>query len=209
MRHRADPRFVAAVLVLVLTGCAETYKLRPSRADERAILAAAVQPLLGHIVSSSSLRSCTFAMSLNDVAARQVEVAPSTGSDSCLDFFVTSGALSLPRPELRALLAHGLAHVQLGHQTTAGRRVSGRLGYGGGMGGNLQRLYTPDEEAQADRYAASLLNTVSLDPSGCQALGAVLERAVAEKDRWKDWREQHPVAPARAAAARRACGSPR
>jgi hypothetical protein len=135
----------------------------------------------------------------------------SNSPEYCLQFVVTPGALGLPRPEVRALVAHGLAHVELGHRTTTGRRIPTRLGRYGAMPGEQQRLYTVEEEAAADRYAARLLNSVSLEPGGadCLALGAALERAAVERERWSEWTEMHPIGPTRAATARGYCRTER
>jgi hypothetical protein len=195
------------VMVAVLAGCAETYRIRPMAPDERAVLGAASGPLLTELKYPGT---CTLAVSLNDVPARQLDVMPSSTPQSCLDVSVTSGALKLPRAEVRALVAHGLAHVQLGHARTT-RRSATRLGQAGAPAGSELRKHTPEEEAAADRFAARLLNSVSLDPGGpdCLALSTVLERAVVDKDGWREWTEMHPTAPTRVEAARRACAAER
>jgi len=107
---------------------------------------------------------------------------------------------------MRALVAHGLGHLHLDHTTTTGRRVSTRTGRGTESVSEQARLYTPEEETAADRYAANLLTAVTPGPlgEGCLALGAVLERAVAEAAVGRVDRAA-PADPARAAAARGFC----
>jgi len=152
-------------------------------------------------------RQPAYGVSFNDVEGRELEVVRSNSTEVCLSFYLTNGALSLPPAGLRALIAHGLGHLHLDHTTTTGRRVSTRTGRGTQSVSEQARLYTPEEETAADRYAANLLAAVTPGPQGegCLALGAVLERAVAEGSRWEVWTEQHPLTPARAAAARGFC----
>ena len=83
--------------------------------------------------------------------------------------FLTTGALTLPRAELRAVFAHSLAHLQLGHSAMTGRRVSTRTGRGSSATFDQRHLYTAEEETEADRYAARLLNTVAPGGPGCPA----------------------------------------
>ncbi|HEY2992072.1 MAG TPA: hypothetical protein VGM22_04615 [Methylomirabilota bacterium] len=61
---------------------------------------------------------------------RQLGYLRSKSPEACLTFYLTAGALSLPREELRALVAHSLGHLHLDHERTTGRRVSTRVGGG-------------------------------------------------------------------------------
>ena len=206
MGHRSCRPLLAAVLVLIVTGCAETYKIRPIQLDESAALTIAADPLLKQVGLIGPRRSCTMAVTLNDVQARVLEVLPGSGSEYCLGFYVSSGALALPPAELRGLIAHGLAHLVLGHpRTSAATSGSSRARARGYVQG---RPHPPEEEADADREAARLLATAA-GSSACVGLGEVLERVGAERERWSEWTEQHPVAPSRAATARRLCAGPR
>lgn len=187
--------------VLLLAACAETYRLRPAGPDERAKLGAAADPLLRHLGLLDRSQGCQFAVTLNDVESRSVEVVGRVPG-YCLGFAVTRGALALPDDELRALVAHGLAHVQLGHDT--------RTRIGGGArararGFSQGRPYSDLEEADADREAARLLTAVAPAGSSCRALGEMLHRIAAEGDRWSEWTVQHPVRSGRADAARALC----
>ena len=85
---------------------------------------------------------------------RSISISRPTTADTCLLFYMTTGALGLPREELRALIAHSLGHLHLDHATTTGRRVSTRMGGGFSTTGAQARLYTAEEETAADRYAA-------------------------------------------------------
>jgi len=201
-------RLLAVLLpAVVLAACAETYKIRPIRLDESAILSDAFTPLLSHLGYLRRPQRCTFGVTLNDVQSRQLEVLPPLGPEHCLGFAVSSGALTLPREELRALLAHGIAHLSLGHQSATrigatGSRARAR-GYGQG------RAYSAEEEREADREGAALLVAAVPGRTACLALGQVLDRIATETGRWSEWTEQHPLAPARAAAARTFCGGGR
>src|SRR5205814_1866103 len=159
-------RLTVVGMVLVLAACGQAYKLRPLNPDETNGLAAAANPLLRQLGYIRAQSSCQFGTSLNDVPNRQLEVSRPTTADTCLLFYMTTGALGLPREELRALIAHSLGHLHLDHATTTGRRVSTRMGGGFSTTGAQARLYTAEEETAADRYAAGLLRTASPGPSG-------------------------------------------
>ena len=191
----------------ILAACAETYKLRPIRPEERVVLGQALMPLLSHLDLLPRSQRCTFGVSLNDVPSRRLEVLPPRESEQCLRFSMTSGVLTLPPEELRALLAHGMAHLYLGHQSvarigTTGSRARAR-GYEQG------RTYSPEEEREADREAAKLLAAAVPGQTACLALGQVLERAESEAGRWGEWTEQHPLTRGRAGAARELCAAAR
>ena len=200
-------RLAVVGMVLALAACGQAYKLRPLSPDESNVLGAAANPLLRQLGYLRSQSPCRFGTSFNDVQGRQLEVLRSKSPEACLTFYLTAGALSLPREELRALVAHSLGHLHLDHERTTGRRVSTRAGRGLAFEGVQARIYTPEEESAADRYAAGLLRTASPGPSGegCPALAVVLERAGREGDRWQASTEQHPLDPARPAAARAFC----
>jgi len=201
MTHRGGGLLLLAVVLAACGG----YKIRPIQLDESAALTIAVDPLLKQVGLTGPRQSCTMAVTLNDVPARVLEVLPGS-SEYCLGFYVSSGALTLPPAELRGLIAHGLAHLVLGHpRTSAATSGSSRARARGYVQG---RPHPPEEEADADREAARLLATAA-GSSACVGLGEVLERVGAERERWSEWTEQHPVAPSRAATARRLCAGPR
>jgi hypothetical protein len=203
------PALVLALAVLVLGGCAERYHFRPLRPDEAAILIAASSGLLPQVGYLGAGPSCQIGAAINEVPARDVEVLPATSPDDCVLIYATTGALDLPQRELRALVAHGLAHLALGHARTTGRRVSTSGRRATATGDPQQRIYSTQEETEADRYAARLLNVTAPGGAGCPALGEVLDRVSAEGSRWSEWTVQHPHTAARAAAALRLCASER
>jgi hypothetical protein len=199
---------VALLAGLALAGCGEAYHLRPPLPDESATLRAASAALLVHVGYIRPQSACKIALVVNDVDGRDLEAHPSSSPQVCLVLFATRGVLDVTQPELQALVAHGVAHLQLGHATTAGRRATTGIGHVGAMSAEQRRLYTEEEETEADRYAARLLNTM---PRGgdCPALGAVLERIAGEGARWSEWVGQHPSAAGRAATARGFCETAR
>ena len=200
MTHRRGrrPRLAAWLLAaMALAGCGGEYRIRPIQLEESAALTVAADPLLQQV----GLARCTKAVTLNDVPARQLEVLPPF-DDFCLGFAVSSAAIALPPAELRALIAHGLAHLELGHATrlaaSSGTSRSRARGY------TQARTHPDDEEAAADRRAAEWLRAAGGSPA-CAGLADVLARAAAEGERWSDWTAQHPLTPARANAARGLC----
>ena len=205
MSHRRAVCLLAVLLAACggwLAACGGGYKIRPITLEESAALQIAADPLVRQV----GLGRCTMAVTLNDVPSRTLEVLPSPSPEFCLGFTVTSSTLSLPLDELRALVAHGISHLQLEHART----VSSPSGSSRALarGYTQARSFTAQEETSADQQAARLLTTAA-GGEACAGLAKVLERAVAEGERWSDWTEQHPLTPARAAAARGLCTGPR
>ena len=195
MSHQRAAWFLTAA---ILAACGGGYKIRPITLEESATLQIAADPL----VRQAGLRNCPMAVTLNDVQTRTLEVLPGPTAEFCLGFTVTSATLDLPPEELRALIAHGLAHLQLEHSAlTSASSGSSRAR---ARGYTQARTFSTEEEASADRQAARLL-IAAAGTSGCTALARVLERAAAERERWSDWTDQHPVTPARSDTARRFC----
>ena len=196
-------RLALLIAMLVLTACGEAYKVRPMRPEESAALSDAVTPLASHLGYLRGPQRCTFGVSLNDVPSRRLEVLPPRVAQECLGVSVTSGTLALPREELRALLAHGIAHLSLGHQSAM--RVGAEGTRARARGFEQGRTYSTNEEREADREAAKLLTAAVPGRAACLALGQVLSRAETEAGRWSEWTEQHPLPRGRAAAARELC----
>jgi hypothetical protein len=114
MTHRRAVWLLAVLITACggwLTACGGGYKIRPITLEESAALQIAADPLIRQV----GLVRCTMAVTLNDVPARTLEVLPGPTGDFCLGYTVTSSTLTLPPEELRALVAHGLAHLQLEH----------------------------------------------------------------------------------------------
>jgi len=209
MRNVMRPALLLALAALVLGGCAERYHFRPLRDDEAAVLVAASSGLLPPVDYLGAGPSCQIGAAINEVPVRDVEMLPATSPADCVLIYATTGALDLPQRELRALMAHGLAHLALGHARTTGRRVSFSGRRATAEGDPQQRIYSVQEETEADRYAARLLNAAGLGGAGCLALGEVLDRVRAEGGRWSAWTEQHPLGETRAASARTFCATAR
>jgi len=209
MRNVMRPALLLALAALVLGGCAERYHFRPLRDDEAAVLVAASSGLLPPVDYLGAGPSCQIGAAINEVPVRDAEMLPATSPADCVLIYATTGALDLPQRELRALMAHGLAHLALGHARTTGRRVSFSGRRATAEGDPQQRIYSVQEETEADRYAARLLNAAGLGGAGCLALGEVLDRVRAEGGRWSAWTEQHPLGETRAASARTFCATAR
>jgi Zn-dependent protease with chaperone function len=202
MSHRRGPRLLTVLLAVCATAACGGQNIRPISLDESARLQIAAEPLTRQV----GVARCTMAVTLNDVPGRALEVLPGPTPEFCLGFKVTSSTLRLPPDELQALVAHGIAHLLLEHsRTSSGPSGSSRAlarGY------TQSRNFTAQEETSADQHAARLL-TAAAGREGCAGLARVLDRAVAESGRWNDWTDQHPLTPARAAAARGLCAERR
>jgi Zn-dependent protease with chaperone function len=204
LRLRPTALLALAVAVVLLAGCVERYKIRPIRPEEATLLSAASGGLLARVHYLGGRPDCHIGVAVDEANRRDLEVLPPTVEEDCMLVYATAPTLQLPPTELRALIAHGVAHLALGHERTTGRRLtaSGRSATAE-KGVPQDRIYSPAEEAEADRYAVRLL------ADGCPGLAIVLDRVRTEADRWTRWTEQHPLTPTRVAAARGFCASQR
>jgi Peptidase family M48 len=119
---------------------------------------------------------------------------------------VTAGALTLPRAELRAVVAHDLGHVYLGHIDSAHTAqlwhnaavlfVAGLVPFLVMHAGTypFMTAFSQSEEAAADRFAVDLLLR---SRSSCDALAAAFERFRQAQDHSSsprfEWRASHPA----------------
>jgi len=193
-----------ALAAVLLPGCAERYKMRPIRREEATILSAASSGLLPRVNYLGGRPDCHIGVAVDEANRRDLEVLPPTVAEDCMLVYATPPVLQLPQGELRALIAHGVAHLALGHQRTTGRRITATGRWATAEKGvPQQRTYSPAEETEADRYAARLL------ADACPGLSVLLERVRTEADRWTEWTAQHPLTATRPAAARGFCESQR
>lgn len=216
-RHRGwttrRARIVAAVLLTVATttGCAEVHRLRAIQTNEWDAVSSAIGPLmlrLGYFGNPKP--KCSISTTVNDVRANFLMLVPGT-AEECLRLHVTTGAITaLPARELRAILAHELAHVHLGHQPTWHTRADIAVGTELGLRWGMRfsrATFNADQEAAADRFAGLLLMTVGDLPitNDCQALSELLARVAEDPDGWRKWTDRHPVGNGRGEHARRVC----
>jgi hypothetical protein len=192
---------------MTLTACASSDRLRTPTAGEMGAVDLATRGLLAELGYFGSATRCRVGLAVNDVAERSLEVAAPVSPEHCVIVYATAGVLELSPTELRALFAHGLAHVRL-PQARSGRRVTTSTGRGGAMRFTLPRSHTDDEEAAADREAVQLLERVAPGGAGCRTLADVLDRVRAEGSRWSAWTDQHAMTAGRPAAVRSLCAPP-
>jgi len=189
---------------VTFAACATSDRLRAPTAGEMGAVDLATRGLLAELGYFGSVTRCRVGLAVNDVAERSIEVAAPVSPEHCVIIYATTGVLELSPTDLRALFAHGLAHLRL-PQATPGRRVTTSTGRGGAVRFTLPRSYTDDEEAAADREAVGLLERVAPGGAGCRTLADVLDRVSSEGARWSAWTDQHAMTAGRPTALRALC----
>ena len=177
------------VVVMLLTGCAETLVTRPPTPWEADWMRAGLAPLvraLGRIAPGRAPADGCLVFGVVD-SPNVAGYAASRDRPGCGNLEVTTGTITtLGLAEFRAILAHELAHVALGH---AGEWKTG------------QRAQA--EEAEADALGARLLLS-AWGREACLAMARLYERHAALAPGWRS--PVHPPLLERAQIARAACG---
>jgi Zn-dependent protease with chaperone function len=202
------------LLAMALAGCATTARmsLRASTPPEAERTMEALGPLLiglRYPLTASSppvlADGCRIGLVVVPSASVNAGARPGTSSP-CVRFtlFLTEGALTqLPVSQLRAVLAHELGHVHLGHfQQRQARQAAG----GPANWWLFRRAYDRDEEDAADRFAVRLL--LGLEdryPGSCIALALILEALADARGGRAEWLSTHPVPGRRAQRTQAAC----
>jgi Zn-dependent protease with chaperone function len=194
----ARPRPVAFVAGLVLiaglaAACATTTASRPtqrardSTEAEARLVSAALSPLLAVLDDATVFRpGCKIPLGIWPTPRINASVARSTSGD-CPSFalVVTEGALTrLPVPMLRAILAHEIGHVALGHSGSKSQA----------------------KETEADEFAVKLLKRLDgRYPEACVQLVYVFSVLAESPSLASAWLSDHPSPDRRAEAALAGC----
>jgi Zn-dependent protease with chaperone function len=202
-------RAVALLLTLgILVGCAtprRRFPTRPPSDSEMRLLTEAVRPLLYELDYRPPRTADDCRVALVILVSQTINAGAGPGKTTpCLYFTlgVTEPALRrLSVPMLRAMLAHELGHVQLGHFEA--RKAEG------GPAIVLRRLTYAFDRAQeddADRFAIQLLRKLEVThPGACLALVHVLALLAEQPQGQAAWLSSHPSPERRAERARSGC----
>ena len=205
MHRRMRRRAVCVVALVLLSACAPARRY-PSRAPTEAeirVLDQAVKPLVEELdpATRAAIRNCPIGLVIIPLPA--INAATWLGdAGRCPPFTlgVTEGMLRRLSPDvLRAVLAHELGHVQLGH-LEARRQRGAKPAIFRPLTAALDRRV----EAEADRFAVDLLRRLEPHhPSACialvDALSLMAEQPVG------GWLSSHPAPDGRAEAALAGC----
>jgi Zn-dependent protease with chaperone function len=201
----------------VLTGCRSPQELgmRASTTTEAAKVSDALMPLLAAldypVNGTPPVLTGTCKVGLVIAPAPWVNAGARPGTASpCVYFglFVTEGAVQkLPVPQLRALLAHELGHVHLGHFESRRLRASG---IGPANWPIVGLLYERDDELAADDFAVRLLRRLEdRYPDACMALASLFQALTAQGGYDAAWLTVHPSPDRRAERAQASCRAAR
>ena len=188
----------------LLSACAppSTVRARPATADETRGVEQALRPLLG-VLDPPLVLDCPIGLAI--VPAREINAGVAlaqmkTGCQS-LALVITEGTFRrLTLDMLRAILAHELGHVRLGHLEARRER---------GATPAVLRPFTVSfdraQEAEADRFAVRLLRRLEpRQPGACVALVYVLAQLAEQPG----WLSSHPSPDRRAESVLAGCNAP-
>jgi len=205
-RHKVQR--VAWLVALVLISACTPPRLIPTRAPTDAeirVLEQAVKPLLEELdpATRPARRDCPMGLAI--VQSPTINAVAHLGdrAGECSDFAigVTEGMLRrLSLDMLRAILAHELGHIQLGHLQA--RRERGQIAP---IFRPLTVAFDRRQEAEADRFAVDLLRRIEpRHPGACVALVYVFA-LLAEQPLGSAWLASHPSPDGRAEATLARC----
>ncbi len=199
---------VTAGLLLTLAGCAASGGSvgRAATGSEAGLVARAIVPLLhelGYAVSSG-LEDCRIALIVVQTSAINASTGAGTARPCTLfALALTDGALRrLPVDMLRAILAHELGHIHLGHLEA--RRE--RRGETPAALRPFTRGFDRREEAAADAFAVELLRRLEPEHrNACVALVYVFALLAEQGEGLGRWFATHPSPDGRAETALAGC----
>ena len=194
---RGTMRRVVALLLMVeiIAGCAtpaRRFATREASDPERRVLSEAIWPLLRELDYPLPRRPDDCRVGLGILVSPAINAAVGPGKTKPCLFFtlgVSEPALSrLPVDMLRAMIAHELGHVQLGHFDAQKSRA--------GTPSIVQRVTGAFDRAQeddADRFAVELLRKIEgQHPGACLALVYVFALLAEQPSRADAWLSTHP-----------------
>jgi Zn-dependent protease with chaperone function len=191
---------------IILSACTTTkpkaYPGRQASEAEMRTLTQAVRPLLEELNFGIPHRpeDCRVGLLIMASAAINAGAGPGTRTPCTLfTLGVSDGAVRrLSVDMLRAMLAHELGHVRLGHFEARRAR--------GDSASVFTRAFERAEEAEADRFAVQLLRKLEPRyPGSCIALVYVFALLTDQSGGPNPWLATHPSPERRAETARAGC----
>ncbi len=177
------------------TSFAGPGSVRAATEAEKSYVGAALVALWSADPSLRPAPGCKIGLGIRQGQRINASVAPRRECAS-YDLLFTEGALALPSGQLRAITAHELGHIKLGHRRASEepRDKAATL---------VVRAFDRVQEDEADAFAASLLGKIGKE--ACRDLAGTF-RQMARSRNGGAWFSTHPAASDRAEQAEKRCG---
>jgi len=209
-RRRVVTRCIATLVVIVTAAaCATTaarrIPTRPASDPELRLLGEAIRPLLEELGYPSPRRPDDCRVGIAILVSPTINAGVGRGSTTPCSVFslgVTEGAVQrLSVGMLRAIFAHELGHVQLGHLDTKKQWAGAPAIFQ-----PVTRAFDRAQEEGADRFAVDLLRKIDgKAPGSCLALVHLFALLAEQPRHAAAWLSTHPSPERRAETALEGC----
>ena len=195
MKRMAMAGLIGAAVMLL--GVASSYAgppgpVRVATEAEAAYVRAALMALWSADPSLRPAPGCKIGLGIRQEQRIDANVAARRDCFS-YNLHFTEGALALPSGQLRAIAAHELGHIKLGHRKASQETAT-----------LVARAFDRNQEDEADAFATSLLSKIGKE--ACLDLAGTFRR-IAQTRSDGGWLATHPASSDRAEQAEKRCGT--
>lgn len=195
MRRMAVAGLIGAAVMLLgapASSAGPPGPVRVATGVEKVYVAAALMALWSADPSLQPAPGCKIGLSIRQ--ERRIDATVASRRE-CLsyDLQFTEGALALPSGQLRAIAAHELGHIKLGHRKASQETAT-----------LVARAFDRKQEDEADAFAVALLSKIG--KAACLELAGTFRR-MAQHRHDGGWLATHPASSDRAEQAETRCGT--